>query len=445
MTLVTAWQGRYRHGTMRWFALLVALGTAAAWSCTVDPVDIEGKPCPCPGDFRCDPSTDRCTRTPAATGGAAGDGGSSDSATGGDSSTACPALPDQVRPTISSGHSHVCAVKNGQLFCWGDNAAGQLGTGNKTPFATPQLIGSFNDWRAVSSFNAHTCARRESSSLYCWGNNGEGQLGLGDTAEHLAPEKIGPNRTFSALAVGGQMSCALDLANALFCWGDTVGGAVGSGVFGGPVESTPFKVSEAAHRAVSAGSGHGCGLRDDGHLYCWGYNACNQTTLPSQAGVPTKVSDACYRRVTAGHQHTCVIDFDGRLFCAGSNELGQLGIGQSGTGIPGRLGCSDTFAAFQAVLPGERFRAVEASHVSTCAISVSGALYCWGINQERGVSPNNAHPVLTPMQLGSDTDWDEVAPGFHHTCAKKGNGDVYCWGGNGDIGPSKMPPTLVTL
>lgn len=41
---------------------------------------------------------------------------------------------------LAVGHDHVCAVKQGVLWCWGTNTHGQLGTGNATGSAAPVKV-----------------------------------------------------------------------------------------------------------------------------------------------------------------------------------------------------------------------------------------------------------------------------------------------------------------
>lgn len=59
------------------------------------------------------------------------------------------------------------------------------------------------------------------------------------------------------------------------------------------------------------------------------------------------------------------------------------------------------------------------------------------------MTPEN---VQAPVQVGGDTDWDEVSPGYLTTCARKTSGKVRCWGhgaedqlGNGMLMNSATP------
>ena len=54
--------------------------------------------------------------------------------------------PD-VRGTLGLGAEHSCTLRGGSLYCWGDNAAGQLGIGMTSGFrVAPQRVGTSSDW-----------------------------------------------------------------------------------------------------------------------------------------------------------------------------------------------------------------------------------------------------------------------------------------------------------
>jgi hypothetical protein len=81
--------------------------------------------------------------------------------------------------SVSSGSEHVCAIKSdGRLFCWGSNSLGQLGTNSDEDSLEPeQEYTAATDWAEVSSGVNSTCAIKNDGRLFCWGNNAEGQLG----------------------------------------------------------------------------------------------------------------------------------------------------------------------------------------------------------------------------------------------------------------------------
>lgn len=64
------------------------------------------------------------------------------------------------------------------------------------------------------------------------------------------------------------------------------------------------------------------------------------------------------------------------------------------------------------------------------AVSSNGALYGWGLNEDYQVGNGSNSYVENPIQIGTETDWVDVACGDYHSLGLKSNGDVYAWGRN---------------
>ena len=85
---------------------------------------------------------------------------------------------------VAAGWAHVCAVRTDDaLFCWGGNAQGQLGTGDTTTRWSPVEVQPGTRWRSVGANRLdgfaphHTCGIRTDGSAWCWGEGAAGQLG----------------------------------------------------------------------------------------------------------------------------------------------------------------------------------------------------------------------------------------------------------------------------
>jgi len=85
------------------------------------------------------------------------------------------------------------------------------------PVAAP-APGRFN---AVSAGSEHTCGIMTDDRVYCWGNNAAGQLGDGGTVSRMTPALIASDRQFKAVSAGPNQTCALTLGEGqIFCWGN---------------------------------------------------------------------------------------------------------------------------------------------------------------------------------------------------------------------------------
>lgn len=140
---------------------------------------------------------------------------------------------DNIR-SINAGLAYTCAVKNGgALWCWGSNRYGQLGTGNTTDSKIPIRVKAsssafIDDVLQVSSGRNHTCARKNSGSLLCWGYNASGQLGRGNRVNSSLPIGVFSNGA-EGIAAGNWSTCASKTDGALWCWGNNSKGQLGIG------------------------------------------------------------------------------------------------------------------------------------------------------------------------------------------------------------------------
>jgi alpha-tubulin suppressor-like RCC1 family protein len=80
------------------------------------------------------------------------------------------------------------------VHCWGLNTGGQLGDGQTANRATPAPISGGLSASEISAGEAHTCIVTSGSNpnrVYCWGANAAGQLGNGAaTPRETTPQLV---------------------------------------------------------------------------------------------------------------------------------------------------------------------------------------------------------------------------------------------------------------
>jgi alpha-tubulin suppressor-like RCC1 family protein len=92
---------------------------------------------------------------------------------------------------ISLGNDFGCArLENDELWCWGGNALGQVGTGSDEPWLPPSLVLENAATFAVGF--AHVCAISDEGEILCWGDNATGALGDGTTLDRPTPKPLDP-------------------------------------------------------------------------------------------------------------------------------------------------------------------------------------------------------------------------------------------------------------
>ena len=135
-----------------------------------------------------------------------------------------------------NGASYACATLQGragkEVWCWGDNNRGGLGTGDSTARRYPSKMVGVADPKLIMPFGEYgtTCAI-DGSNVRCWGNN-NGQVGSGATSTSvLAPTVVtlmggvNPLPNIIDLAGGYVLNgsrdriCALSSARTVQCWG----------------------------------------------------------------------------------------------------------------------------------------------------------------------------------------------------------------------------------
>jgi len=66
----------------------------------------------------------------------------------------------------------------------------------------------------------------------------------------------------------------------------------------------------------------------------------------------------------------------------------------------------------------------------TVAIKANGTLWAWGWSHHGELGNATASDSDTPVQVGTDGDWQSVSAGYWHTAAIKNNGTLWTWGSN---------------
>jgi alpha-tubulin suppressor-like RCC1 family protein len=141
----------------------------------------------------------------------------------------------------------------------------------------------------------------------------------------------------------------------------------------------------------------------------------------------------------SGAQHNCLAR-TGRLKCWGYNGYGQLGLGDimNRGDAPNQMG---TQLPYLDLGTGFEVAQFSTNGAHTCAVSRTGELKCWGLNESgqlgrgdtliRGDQPNEMGNQLAAITLGNNgIPVIEASAGSRHTCALIQDGRVKCWGNN---------------
>lgn len=326
------------------------------------------------------------------------------------------------------GGYHSCVILSaGGVKCWGMNWYGQIGDGTTTDRHTPVSVNGLGDGIVmISAGGLHTCALTGTGVVKCWGENSYGQLGNGTTTNQNRPVSVsGLNSGMLAVVANGSHSCAIDNVGGVKCWGDNGGGQLG--VFASTSQYLPVGVSWLSSGAIAvvAGGTYTCALTNTGGVKCWGDNTFGQlgdgTTLGHMQPMPVSGLSSGVIAISAGTLHTCALTSAGGVKCWGTNWFGGLG---DGTTIDRAIPVAVSGLSSGVV-------AIAAGNGNTCAIVTGGGLKCWGYNYSGQLGDGTKIDRLTPVAVsGLSSGVVAIAAGGWHTCALTSSGAVKCWGLN---------------
>ncbi|MDE0319887.1 MAG: hypothetical protein OXI97_08390 [Acidimicrobiaceae bacterium] len=345
---------------------------------------------------------------------------------------------------ISVSNTHACGLRDsGELDCWGLEMCSEsakswegadpqsryhrkwLGhtviacTAGEAPADHGQADPPRGKFQSVSVATWHSCGVRADGSAECWGS-GRYQASRG-AAGTYTEERSGisyfchvglfrdgcsrdgnftqtdvPPGSYSHISIGDGHSCGLHADRTIECWGDNLYGEIDI--------PEPTELDDDAHDSgeplvpyvdISVSGRHGCGLRADGRIRCWGDNSYGQLDTP----------DDFFLAVATGTGFTCGVRVDGTPRCWGLNDDGQ------GDPVPGQ------------------YTQLSADYGYACGLLRSGFIECWGDNWT-----NQAN---APFGIFTD-----VSAGGRHSCGLRFDGSVECWGGeyvNYSVGAAYSP------
>jgi alpha-tubulin suppressor-like RCC1 family protein len=355
---------------------------------------------------------------------------------------------------VTAGTYHSCALTSaGLVYCWGSTGRGALGNGQTRPAGAdpdvrpPVAVLGGHTFAVLTAGTHHTCGLTILGRAYCWGNNETGQLGNGAwgySSSRSTPVPVAHGQ-YTHISAGAEHTCAVHVDGRVSCWGSNHVGQLGTGA-ATEIQATPVPVTGGGRFVeVSAGRRHSCALTADGAGHCWGYRGFGAlgtgATIYRPGPVPTADAPSAVA-IRAGIRFHCALAQDGSAWCWGRNNDGYRDAGQLGTGsFDGPQWCLED-ADWNRQVPcstrpvrvaagGMTFVALTTGASHACALTDSGAAYCWGSNSEGQLGDGTTTPRSSPTPVAGDLVFAALAAGHASACGLTPFGAAYCWGSNG--------------
>jgi alpha-tubulin suppressor-like RCC1 family protein len=314
-----------------------------------------------------------------------------------------------------------------QLYAWGQGTNGRLGLGGSADRSSPVQVGAREAWSVVSAGGASTAGLFNTGQMFFWGTNVWGQAGQGTSgaySEFASPVQVGALINWADVSAGGESSAAIKTDGTLWTWGFNNHGQLGLGDV--VARSSPVQVGAlTGWSQVNMLNFSATAIKTDGTFWTWGRNNFGQLGLgnttsyssPKQVGALTNW--AKLSNTDNGNYMTGAIKTDGTLWTWGRGTNGALGHGNTTNySSPKQVGALTNWASIALNLS------------CTGAVKTDGTLWTWGRNNYGQLGLGNTTNYSSPKQLGAATDWSKISIGNYAMLATKTGGTLWSWGNN---------------
>jgi alpha-tubulin suppressor-like RCC1 family protein len=379
---------------------------------------------------------------------------------------------------------------DGTIWSWGSNTlGGSLGNNSIISRSSPVQTGTDSDWAQIGVAGYSGSAFKTDGTLWVWGYNNVGQLGLGNVVSRSSPVQLGvayeyiqngdtgtfrksdgtvwrtgsnPLIDFSITA----RSSPVQLGTS--AWDDAVGGGrplvlsrAGKTQLFGLTNSAPtLALDDFTQRLVTtptligtyldeirkvqaqSSGGAAVLVTETNLLYYWGVSALSgvQTPInmtPLTYSSPVQIGNAQWSQVYAGGVGVCYgIKTDGTLWTWGSNQH-YTSAGEKASLSPVQLGSASDWTQISALSR------------NAVALKANGTLWSWGTGTiGLGVS-NDLRS--SPVQVGTVSNWTQITTTAASFAGVRADGTLWTWGNSALVGqgnafvPRSAPSQVGTL
>ena len=205
--------------------------------------------------------------------------------------------------------------------------------------------------------------------------------------------------------------------------------------------SSPVQIPGEWTGVFASGSGEGTqgGVKTDGTMWTWGFNANGQggrndrvhRSSPVQVGADTTWATGVLR---TGNYWAMALKTNGTLWTWGRNNEGISGNNDlTFRSSPTQVGTDTTWNYAQDKYDGDG--------QTVMVIKTNGTLWSWGASMAGGLGLNDRTSRSSPCQVGTNTTWNVVTVSSNSAFSIKTDGTLWAWGVNeyGELGQNQGP------
>ena len=221
----------------------------------------------------------------------------------------------------------------------------------------------------------------------------------------------------------------------LWMWGWNNNGQLGDNQPENLHRSSPVQVPGSTWKYVSHTYHAVSAIKTDGTAWMWGaangHTLCQNNPDNSNRSSPVQVPGTTWNKTGASEGQTVFFTkTNGELWSCGQNTNGGLGVNDRTTrSSPVQVGSDTTWDQPMCTAMG----------TSYCT-KTDGTLWTWGSNQYGNMGQNNQTKRSSPVQIDG-SNWSKLASSSRQTMAIKTDGTLWGWGNNhlGCLGMANHP------
>ena len=335
----------------------------------------------------------------------------------------------------------------GEAWVMGMNNNGNLGVNNTTQYSSPVQIPGTN-WSSISIQNYQwpSFGLKTDGTLWSWGNNDDGMGGIDATGTNYSSPIQIPGTDWSRMRSGGYGGMATKTDGTLWMWGKGTQGNLAQN--DRTNYSSPRQVPGTTwSNNFECGKWSSIAVKTDGTLWVWGYGGTRGALGQNEPGLiryssPVQIPGATWsttaNQCDIGNDGAACMKTDGSLWTWGNNEYGRAG---------NPSGPNEGYSSPVQVGSGTDWLNIACSGHNTMGVKTDGTFWAWGRNQygelgQGSASPSNAS-FYEPVQVGSGTDWVKchmfADASFQGRSGVKTDGTLWAWGANdyGSLGQNQ--------